>query len=390
MAEEPKKLKLTERPSFSYLLAAGLVLALVAWFATGEYVVGGDTSSANAAKPIAAQKSRDEDKPFRVAVRTFRPEYRKAEIVLRGRTQADQRVKVSSEVAGVVAKLGYKRGDVIAKGKLLCQLDEGSKLAKLAETKAAVAQAKADLAASSQLAQRGYGAKLKVNSDQAKLDAAQAMQKEAEVQLERTKIFAPFDGLIEEQPVEEGSYLQPGGNCATLVSVSPLLAIAGLSEQDLARVSPGMEARVKLITGQERKGRIVFISPASDTSTRTFRLEVQIPNTDLALKDGVTADIIIPLEAKPAHRLPPSILALSDDGTIGVRTVDSTKSVRFKPVTILSNSRDGVWVDGLPNSVTVITIGQEYVGEGQKVDAVPQPRETQVDLSRPSLGPAIQ
>src|SRR5690606_21686506 len=70
----------------------------------------------------------------------------------------------------------------------------------------------------------------------------------------------------------------------------------------------------------------------------------------------------------PAHLLPQSVLTLDDEGAIGVRTVENGE-VQFYPVTIVSDSRQGVWVTGLPARVDVITVGQDFVVPGQKVDA---------------------
>jgi len=70
----------------------------------------------------------------------------------------------------------------------------------------------------------------------------------------------------------------------------------------------------------------------------------------------------------PAHLLPQSVLTLNDEGTLGIRSVKDGV-VEFYPVTIISDSREGVWVTGLPPTVDVITMGQEYVVPGQKVNA---------------------
>ncbi len=81
----------------------------------------------------------------------------------------------------------------------------------------------------------------------------------------------------------------------------------------------------------------------------------------------MTLDIDIPLQMTEAHSLPPSILVLSQEGKIGVRTVDEKNRVRFIPVDILTDSPQGVWVSGLPETVRVISVGQEYVSHNQLV-----------------------
>ena len=68
-----------------------------------------------------------------------------------------------------------------------------------------------------------------------------------------------------------------------------------------------------------------------------------------------------------AHRVSPAILTLTDDGMIGVKTLGPDNRVRFHPIQIIGDGADGVWLSGLPNRITLITVGQEFVAEGQTV-----------------------
>ena len=140
---------------------------------------------------------------------------------------------------------------------------------------------------------------------------------------------------------------------------------------------------VKLVTGEEGQGKISFISASADQATRTFRVEVEIDNKNAKLRDGITTDINIPLSETKAHLFSPAILVLNDEGQIGVRTVDENNTVIFMPVQLLSDNEKGVWVSGLPDKVRVITVGQEYVLNNQKVSVtenfVKKPKKRQQD-----------
>lgn len=78
----------------------------------------------------------------------------------------------------------------------------------------------------------------------------------------------------------------------------------------------------------------------------------------------------IPLPAVRAHKPSPGVLTLDDSGRVGVRTVEANNKVRFVPVTIIGQDADGLWVGGLPERATVITVGQEFVVDGQTVEPV--------------------
>ena len=114
--------------------------------------------------------------------------------------------------------------------------------------------------------------------------------------------------------------------------------------------------------------KVTFISAVADNATRSFPVEIEFANEDLSIRDGVTAEAIVTLGTAPGHLLPQSVLTLDDDGVLGVRTVENGV-VAFHEITIVSDTREGVWVTGLPLSADVITIGQENVTAGQAVDA---------------------
>jgi multidrug efflux system membrane fusion protein len=94
------------------------------------------------------------------------------------------------------------------------------------------------------------------------------------------------------------------------------------------------------------------------------------PNPDFRVRDGVTARLSIPVGQEPAHLVSPSILTLTDDGVVGVKLLDADDRVRFQEVDILDDTREGVWIAGLPERVTLITVGQNFVNVGQKVAPV--------------------
>ena len=109
------------------------------------------------------------------------------------------------------------------------------------------------------------------------------------------------------------------------------------------------------------------MSRSGDETTRTFRLEVEVPNPDLTIRDGQTADILVEADGQEAHLLPQSSLTLDDDGRLGVRTVADGDRARFVPVTIVRDTAEGVWVTGLAPEASVIVVGQEYVVDGSPV-----------------------
>jgi multidrug efflux system membrane fusion protein len=132
-------------------------------------------------------------------------------------------------------------------------------------------------------------------------------------------------------------------------------------------IKEGDEGYAKLITGEVVKGTVRYVSKNSDPATRTFRVELLVPNENATLRGGVTAEITFQSDQVMAHKISPAILTLNDKGDIGVRSVNDQDIVEFYPVQILSDSNEGAVITGLPNQIRLIEVGQEFVLEGEKV-----------------------
>ncbi|WP_029057321.1 efflux RND transporter periplasmic adaptor subunit [Stappia stellulata] len=360
---------------FSHILAVAITAAVAGWMWTGTYIEGGRADAANATPPPAERSSEQDGTPFRVAVRDIAAEERSSVLVIRGRTEAEASVAVRAETTGRVAQRKVAEGQRVERDDVLCVLDKGARQAKVLEAEARLAQAKLDHSAATQLQDKGFTAQTRVAALKAAMDAAAAMLEEQQLELSRTVITAPIGGVVESPMVETGTILATGQVCATLIDADPVLAIGQVSERDVGKLEIGQAAEVELVTGETVNGAIRYIAPAAEDATRTFRVEIEIANPDGAVRDGITATARVPLAMQKAHRLSSGILTLNDAGTLGVRAVTDDNTVVFHPVTILGGDTDGIWVSGLPQTLSVITAGQDYVIEGQTVEAVRQVAE---------------
>ncbi|WP_428642575.1 efflux RND transporter periplasmic adaptor subunit [Roseibium sp.] len=355
---------------FSYILATGLTAAIGAWMYSGTMVIGGVGDSEHATPPPALRISETTVKAFRVKVERLIAEDRRAVLEVRGRTEAEAKVAVRSETTDDVVELPAHEGEHVSAGDVLCVLDRGTREARILEAKAALAQAELDHAAATQLKNKGFGTQTRLAAVKAQLDAAKARLKEAELELEHTVIRSPIDGVIQSPLADVGAQLEQGGICATVVDADPMIAIGEVSELNIGDVSLGMQATVELVTGETFHGKVRYISPSANPDTRTFRIEVELPNPDGEARDGVTAVTLLPLASEKAHKISPAILTLNDAGQVGIRAVDENNRTVFYPVRVLGGEQDGMWIGGLPDEVVAITVGQEYVSDGELVEPV--------------------
>jgi multidrug efflux system membrane fusion protein len=202
------------------------------------------------------------------------------------------------------------------------------------------------------------------------IEAAQAAVAVAQTELERLVIRAPFAGLLESDTAELGSLLQPGALCGTIIQLDPIKLVGYVPETDVMHIQVGAMAGARLAAGGAQvQGRVTFLSRSADPQTRTFLTEIEVPNPDLLIRDGQTAEILIASDGAQAHLVPQSALTLNDEGTLGLRLVNDADTVEFHEVQIVRDTTEGIWVTGLPAQVKVIVVGQEYVVEGVQVDA---------------------
>jgi len=304
------------------------------------------------------------------------------QVPLRGRTEAKATVGAVAETAGIIDTVHVTKGQNVAAGDLLCTLDQGTRAAAVAQANAGLAQAQAtldqaqaDFDTNVELRAKGVatansarGVEVALSSAQAGVKSAQASLDNAQAELDRTEIKAKVAGVVQAPLAVSGAMLAVGQTCATIVQLDPMLFIGQVPEARIGLAKLGLPAEITTITGQDVTGEVTFIAATADSATRSFPVEIEMPNTDGSIRDGITATATVNMGTAPAHLLPQSTLTLNDDGVLGIRAVVDGVA-KFMPVEIASDTREGVWVLGLPVSVDVITVGQEYVIDGQSVDA---------------------
>jgi len=234
-------------------------------------------------------------------------------ITVSGTTEADKLIKIRAEASGTVVSRPVKQGQFVKKDQLICQLYNASRTS-------------------------------------------------------YPKVNAPFDGYLETFSVKEGDYLNTGAVCATIIDPDPMRLIGEVSEKEINFVKVGAKAVAELISGKKVEGVVSFVSTSANKGTRTFRVEIDVKNSDRSIRDGVSAQIEIEGDTILAHKISPSILMLGEAGELGIRTVNEDDQVEFKKIEILEDSMEGIWITGLPKNTRIITIGQEYVFQGQTVN----------------------
>jgi multidrug efflux system membrane fusion protein len=289
---------------------------------------------------------------------------------VRGKTENKRTVQVRTELQGRIVKRGVERGQSVAAGDLLCALAIEDRQAALVESQQQLAQARIDFDGAKRLKAKGYNSESAIAAARARLASTQAKLKRRELTLQKTRVTAPFAGFVEDVHLEVGDFATPGAPCITLVDQNPMLLVGRVSERVVQSVKPGMAA-TGIIAGRESvSGPITFVGQQDDPTTRTYAIEIELNNEDGLIRSGLTTEIRIPVAETLAHKVSPALFSLDDRGGYGIKVVNDDNIVEFYTVSVVSEDADGVWVQGLPNAANVITVGQELVVNGERVDPV--------------------
>lgn len=365
--------RLNSRP---WLLAGLVAAAVVLWLASGS--IGGRSVPAGPG-PIGAETQPPVTR-VQVSAQQARPITRTISVF--GRSAPARTVDIKAETNGRVDGIEAARGQRVARGTVMLRLDLRDRQARLEQAQANVAQYQTAHEGQLELKARGYVSDTQLAETLAQLEAAKAELVRAQLDLGYMLIRAPFDGVIQERNVEVGDFVRAGDPVLTFVDNTRLIVTGSVAEQDAHFVGVGNTATAKLVTGEQARGRIRYIAPVADEATRTFTVELELPNTDGRLPAGVTAEMQIPAGEMLAQKVSPAILSLAADGRIGVMTVDAQNRAVFNPVDIARSEPDGVWVTGLPESARIITVGQGYVSAGQQVEPVFAQKDTALAADR--------
>ena len=323
---------------------------------------------------VAEGQPASED-PNVISVRAERigPEPYVEQVLVRGRTRAIRHVQVRAEQAGRIISNPVARGARVQAGDVLCEIATDDRAANLNEAVAQRERAQFEYAAAVDLQARNLQSDVAVAQLKAALESSEAAVARAQLAVARTRIVAPFDGVIETRSVEVGDLLNAGTVCASVLDDSPMLLVGLVPEQEVSRIQIGAAVDGLLLNGQRVTGTVTFLSAAADSVSRSYRIEVEVDPSDQTIREGITTEILVDADEVMAHRIPSSALTLDDNGDIGVKLIEVGNTVAFRKVNIVGDDTNqlnpGIWVTGLQGAVTLVTVGQEIVFPGQIVGA---------------------
>lgn len=329
----------------------------------------GEAIPAISEQQLSAKSGTDKNRAT-VRAAVSQAEKRARKLILRGKTDSKRSVDVKAEITGNVVSRPAQRGSRVKSGDVLCQLAVDDRDVAVAEANAALKDAQIFYQGTLKLQQRGLQSETAIASAKAKLESAKAQVRRQALNLARTRIVAPFGGVVEDLQMNVGDYAIPGAVCATLIDLDPMLVRADVTESEVDNMEVGTLVSGTTSSGTQIVGTLTFIGKQSDPMTRTYPIEITVENNDYTLRSGLTITAKMQLGEVHAHKISPALFTLNDAGDLGVRTIDDDNVVEFFKVEIIEDNNEGAWVTGLPDTITLITVGQEFVLTGETVDPV--------------------
>jgi multidrug efflux system membrane fusion protein len=350
--------KLRQQPAWIALI---IFIALCLWVASGMLEAQNENDSA---------KRKSTEAPLvKVTVEHITADEVTREISLYGRTEPDRIATLRSEVKGLVKEVHVQQGERVSKGQKIISLEKSDFESRLQSAKATLKQREVELKGAQSLKDQGFQSQTALAQATASLEVAKADVVSFALAVFKSQIMAPFDGIINERFVEVGDFLKEGDNIATLVDLDPLVISANVTEVNVQGLKTQQQATGRMVSGDLLQGKIRYISSISELGTNTFKIEVEVPNPDYTQMAGMSTELALPLETTWAMRISPAVMALDEQGNLGVKIVVA-EHVKFVPIDIVKSDSQGVWLSGMGQQADIITLGHGFVRDGDKVEVV--------------------
>ena len=338
---------------------------------------------------------------------------------------------ISAEIGGTITKVPVREGSAVEKGDVLVVIDTDTLPSRIAAAKAEIAAAEAALTTAKTLAggtyeeeraaamanlevatqrleigkklvaknfsapvdlaqlkanfetarmtlaridlEKNYRAQLDISQNEARFAGAKSSLVVLENQLAKSLIKAPISGWLETVNVDEGEQMTAGAVAATILNMDELSIIVAVPQTNIAQVDIGKPVSIDVAGIGRRMGKVSRIASISTSTTRTFDVEITVPNPDRMLRAGMTVEADIDVGYQPAFGMSPAHLSVASDGSLTAK-IDDAGVVRVKPVELVRSGVEQVFVSGLANGDRLLTFGQAFVEAGDPVRVLMEPK----------------
>jgi RND family efflux transporter MFP subunit len=299
-------------------------------------------------------------------------------------------VNIMPDISGKVEKIYVEEGDIVKKGQILAELDTRSAKLLLEQAEAGLAVAKSNFNEASKnweriktLYEKGTvspqqyeKAQLAYESTKAQLEHANSALNLANYQLDVSIMRAPFNGIITEKTLNENETINPmmpgSKGVVTLMDLSNVKIHTSISEIKFKNVKLGLIANVAVDAYPDKvfKGKIHKISPTADPLSRTFRIEIVVPNDNMLLRAGMFARIELTIQEQKGVIVIPVESFIKSSENVYVFVIDNNVANKRNVKLGIEDGQKVQVIDGLKEGEKIVTIGKESLNDGSLVQII--------------------
>ena len=287
-----------------------------------------------------------------------------------GTIEAIDEITVVSEIDARVVSLPFDEGTYIKKGDLIAQLDDSQLAAEVARTEALYDQSKASYNRVKSIVEQNVGTPQNLDDALAALKVAEANLELAKTRLSKTKIVAPFDGIVGARKVSVGTFLRTGQEITQLANLDQIRVSFSVPERFLGQLKRNAEVTVysSVYPGYEVKGKIIAIEPILDSETRNVQVVAKVFNPGRKFHPGMSANVAVVLNERPDALTIPNEAVFANGNQSFVYVINPDSTVAAVPVTLGLQLPDVVEVvQGLEEGKQVVKAGHQKLFPGAKV-----------------------
>lgn len=279
-------------------------------------------------------------------------------------------VTLKAKIAGTIAEILFNDGDEVAAGALLIRLKDAEQKAQVKKTEARLNLSKTKLKRVNTLIQKGFSTQAEYDQAKAQVQLDEADYLLAKEELEKTKITAPFEGVLSSRKVSQGAYVKQGDELVDLKDIDPIRLKFEISENQIGKLTKGLAFQISTDAFPEETflAEIEVVEPTIHESSRTLTAFAKVENKEQKLKPGLFGKALVNVNMQAAQLLPEAALVYQKGG-IFVYKIDSKNTIKLSPITIGRRQNDQVEIiSGLNLGESVILEGQEKVKDGDTVE----------------------
>jgi membrane fusion protein (multidrug efflux system) len=313
--------------------------------------------------------------PIPVEVRDVSPVNMRSQFRATGGVEAEETVEIVSEIAGTLAELPFREGGPIAAGALLARLDDRESSAELARAEAQLELSRSNARRAETLHQEQLISQAQLDDARTGLKVAEANAALAAARLDKTRVRAPFSGVVGRRRVSPGAYVRAGDAITEIARIDRMKVRFSAPERYAATLRPGhrIELGVPALPGELFQGEIAVVDPILDPETRTVQIVARVVNRGLRLRPGMSGNVGVTLTER-AQALVVSDEALFAEGSQNLVYVVKPDSTVERTVVTLG-IRDSSLVEivtGLAPGARVVAAGHQKLFPGAKVMPIPE------------------